>query len=231
MTVQFARPPIGPSADETRKMWSIFAVGAKNPISLRAIWPKRAGPSEPPVNVTFTAADFPDIDDRRAAFEADALRLNQQGYNVYVVMNPIRPGFSGKAVSDRDIEFRDLLLIDLDRAGKTDCPASDDEIEAAAQLADKIAARLQAQGWDEPLRMMSGNGVHLYLVLDQLPNDDASRDKVQALLGELALEFNTDAVKVDTTVYNAGRITKVPGTVARKGEESEGRPYRMARVL
>jgi hypothetical protein len=146
-------------------------------------------------------------------------------------MNPVRPDFSGKAVSDRDIEFRSLVLIDLDRSGKTDCPASEAEIAAAAQLADKIAAFLREQGWEEPLRTMSGNGVHLYLVLDRLPNDDASRDKVQALLGELALEFNTDAVKVDTAVYNASRITKVPGTIARKGEESEGRPYRMARVL
>lgn len=146
-------------------------------------------------------------------------------------MNPVRHDFSGKAVRDEDIEFRDLLLIDLDREGKTDVPATDEEIAAATQLADKIAAFLQAQGWDEPLRMMSGNGMHLYVVLDRLPNDDASRDRVKALLGELALEFNTDAVKVDTAVYNASRITKVPGTVARKGEESEGRPYRMARVL
>jgi hypothetical protein len=31
-------------------------------------------------------------------------------------------------------------------------------------------------------------------------------------------------------VFNASRITKVVGTVARKGLESEDRPYRMARV-
>jgi hypothetical protein len=83
------------AADEIRKTWSIVAVGAKNPISLRAIWPKHAGPSRRPVNATFTAADFPDIDDRQAAFEREALRLNTLGYNVYMVMNPIRPDFSG----------------------------------------------------------------------------------------------------------------------------------------
>jgi hypothetical protein len=219
------------AADEIQKMWLIFVVGAKNPISLRAIWPKHAGPSRRPVNVTFTAAEFPNIEDRKAAFEAKALRLNTLGYNVYIVMNPIRSDFSGKAVSDRDIEFRSLVLIDLDRAGKTDCPASEAEIAAAKQLADKIAAFLEAQGWDQPLRTMSGNGVHLYLVLDRLPHVPASRDKVQALLGELAREFDTDTVRVDTSVCNASRITKVPGTVARKGEESEGRPHRMARVL
>jgi hypothetical protein len=217
--------------DEISKMWSIFAVGQDKPISLRAIWPKHAGPSRPLVNTTFDAADFPDIDDRKAAFEAEALRLNQRGYNVYIVMNPIRPDFSGGAVRDADIACRDLLLIDLDRAGNTDSPATAEEITAAALLADRIASFLQAQGWDHPFRMMSGNGMHLYVALDRLPNDDRSRDWVQALLGGLALTFDSDVVKVDTAVYNASRITKVPGTIARKGQEAEGRPYRMARVL
>jgi len=215
---------------EIKKMWSIFAIGPTNPISLRAIWPKRGEVKRPPVNENFTAADFPDIDDRRAAFEAEALQLNAQGYNVYIVMNPIKPDFTVGAVCDKDIEYRDLLLIDLDRAGPTDCPATDAEIAAATQLADEITAHLQGQGWSAPLRMMSGNGVHLYVPLD-LPNDATSRDQVRALLGKLAEKFDTTAVKVDTSVHNASRITKVPGTIARKGEESEGRPWRMARVF
>jgi hypothetical protein len=98
------------------------------------------------------------------------------------------------------------------------------------QLADKITGYLQAEWWGAPLRMMSGNGVHLYVPLD-LPNDDVSRDKIKALLKKLAGRFDTPAVQVDTCVHNASRITKVPGTIARKGEESEGRPWRMARVL
>jgi hypothetical protein len=217
-------------AVEIRKMWSIFATGPTNPISLRAIWPERAKTGPSTVNRTFTAADFPDIDDRRAAFEAEALRLNAQGYNVYIIMNPIKPDFTVGAVCDKDIEYRDLLLIDLDRAGPTDCPATDAEIAAATRLADEITRHLQGQGWSAPLQMMSGNGVHLYVPLN-LPNDDVSRDKVKALLEGLAETFNTDDVHVDTCVHNASRITKVPGTIARKGEESEGRPWRMARVL
>jgi hypothetical protein len=218
------------SAVEIKKMWSIFATGQPNPISLRAIWRERAKASPSTVNRTFTAADFPDIEDRRTAFEAEALRLNAQGYNVYIVMNPIKPDFDGDAVRDPDIDYRDLLLIDLDRAGPTDCPATDTEIDAATQLADEIAGYLQAEGWGTPLRMMSGNGVHLYVPLN-LPNDAASRDKVKELLEKLAGKFDTPAVQVDTCVHNASRITKIPGTIARKGEPSEGRPWRMARVL
>ena len=48
---------------------------------------------------------------------------------------------------------------------------------------------------------------------------------------KLANKFDNEIVKIDTVVYNASRITKVVGTIARKGLESEGRPYRMARVI
>jgi len=219
------------AADEIKKMWSIFATGQLNPISLRAIWPKRGEASPSTVNRTFTAADFPDIDDRRAAFEAEALRLNVQGYNVYIVMNPIKPDFDGVAVGDKDIDYRDLLLIDIDRAEATNCPASDDEIAAASGLADRVAAASALDGMDLMGRVMSGNGVHLYYAHAQMPNDEASKLKVQELLQLLAKKFDNDEVKIDQSVFNASRITKVPGTVARKGEESEGRPYQMARVL
>jgi hypothetical protein len=47
----------------------------------------------------------------------------------------------------------------------------------------------------------------------------------------LATKFDNDTVGVDRVVYNAGRITKIPGTIARKGVESEGRPYRMAMIV
>jgi hypothetical protein len=50
-------------------------------------------------------------------------------------------------------------------------------------------------------------------------------------LQSLADIFNTDSVEVDTKVSDAGRITKIPGTIARKGKESADRPYRQAVVV
>jgi hypothetical protein len=57
------------------------------------------------------------------------------------------------------------------------------------------------------------------------------------MLKVFAAKYDTDTVKVDTGVYNASRITKVPGTVARKGIEVPDptgyieRYYRMASVV
>ena len=217
------------AVEEIRKMWSIFPVGEDNPLSLRAIRAKHLGGRV--INYSFTAGEFPNIEDRKKAFEAEALRLNAASYNVYIVMNPIRPGFCGTAVCDSDIESRALLLIDLDRAVKADAPATDAEIEDAASLGDQVAAYLKGYGWDDPIRVMSGNGIHLYYRLDGLPNDEGSKELVGQLLRSLAAKFNNASTHIDTSVFNASRITKVPGTIARKGVEAKERPYQMAQVV
>jgi hypothetical protein len=146
-------------------------------------------------------------------------------------MNPIKESFTGKSASDTDIDYRDLLLIDIDRAQKASEPADQAELDAALALSDDIRSYLKSQGWDEPIRMMSGNGYHLYYILNQLPNDDHHKELVASLLQELADHFDNSVVKVDTVVFNASRITKVPGTIAYKGTETQARPYRMARVV
>lgn len=212
-------------------MWKVFHSDDVRPLSLRAIWPRHLKPSRPVRNVNFTARSFPTAAERRRAFEAKASELNAEGYNVYVVMNPIREDFKEGAVRDADIAFRDLLLIDIDRAGATDCPASDDEINAASALADQVSEDPALEGLELRARVMSGNGVHLYYALPQMPNEEVSKLNVQETLQLLAWKFDNDAVKIDQSVFNASRITKVPGTVARKGEVSGGRPYRVAQVI
>lgn len=217
--------------NEVRRMWTIFGVGDNNPLSLRAIWPKGTGLTKPVINKLFSASQFPDIDGRKEAFMADAIYLNDQGYNVYIVMNPIKSSFSGSSVRDRDIDHRDLLLIDIDRAVGTDQPATAQEVEEALALAVKVEQYLLKNGWNDVFKVMSGNGVHLYCVLRDMQNDDSARKAVQTILQDLARKFYTQTTHVDTSVFNASRITKVPGTIARKGVESPDRPYRMAKVL
>lgn len=220
------------SATEIQRTWEIFQIGPDNPLSLRGIWPKGVpGTALRTVNKTFSTTVYPNVADRQATFEAEALRLNALGYNAYIVMNPIKAEFLMGPVSDDDIDCRRVLLVDIDRAGATSDPATDADVQAASDLADEVAAYLSGEGWVDPVRVMSGNGVHLYYPLDSLPNDDAAKTRVQTLLQTLAGKFDNEVVRIDRSVINASRITKVPGTIARKGVESEGRPYRMARVL
>ena len=216
--------------EEIKKMWRIIGTNESSVLELRAIWPAAIESTRPALTNHFRAADYGGIDGCKSAFEAEALRLNAIGYNIYAVMNPIKSTFTGNAVKDEDISYRDLLLIDIDRVQKAKEPATDEEVEAAKQLADTVMAYLAANEWPDPIRVMSGNGHHLYYVLPAIANDDESKHYVQRLLKTLASEFDNENVKIDTSVFNASRITKVVGTVARKGVESEDRPYRMARV-
>ena len=216
---------------EIKNLWRIIGTNDSSILELRAIWPAEVLPTKPSLTKHFKAHDFCGVDACKAAFEEESLRLNALGYNIYIVMNPIQATFVGTAVKDEDIAYRDLLLIDIDRTQKAKHPATEEEVESAKQLADSVVAYLATEGWPDPIRVMSGNGHHLYYVLPEMANDVQSKEYVQRLLKCLAAEFDNEFVKIDTSVFNASRITKVVGTVARKGLESEGRPYRMAVVL
>ena len=208
-----------------KQLWQIIDTGPSSVLELRAIDPHK---KQPPVTQHFRATAYDSVEACCAAFEAHALQLNGVGYNCYVVMNPINTEFRGRAAADVDITCRKLLLVDIDRAATAKEPATDAEVDAARETADRVVAYIGSMGIDNPIRTMSGNGHHIYYKLPEFPNDKNSTRVVESFLKNLANKFNNEAVKIDTTVSNASRITKVVGTVARKGIESENRPYRMA---
>jgi len=216
---------------EIKNLWRIIATGSNSILELRAIWPEGITPTQHPMTKCFHAVEYESLDECKKAFEVEALALNDRGYNIYIVMNPISKTFKGRSASDADISHRDLILIDIDRAQKAKAPATDEDVEAANQLAEEIMGYLEHLEWPDPIRVMSGNGHHLYYVMPEFENDEESKKFVQSFLKSLAEKFDNDIVKVDTSVFNASRITKVVGTIARKGTESEGRPYRMACML
>ena len=219
------------SNNEIKKMWLINAPNVTSVLELRAIWPAGVLPKMPAITRHFRLADYPSIDACVVAFEVAALKLNEDGFNIYIVMNPIDSNLQGTAAKDSDIACRKLLLIDIDRSEKKIEPATDEEVTAAGILAQAVVAYLEPLGWPQPIRVMSGNGYHLYYQLTDTPNTPETTNHIQQLLLKLANKFDNEIVKIDTVVYNASRITKVVGTIARKGLESEGRPYRMARVI
>lgn len=204
------------------EMWAIFPVAQPDPLHIRAIWGKGVPNPLPTKNTTFTEAAYPNIAERKQAFEDKALQLNKQGYNIYTCFNRIRADFAGDernglAVTDRDIIDRRYILIDFDRT-ETHQPATDDELDAVFAVAHQLELDLFFDKGDDPITACSGNGAHIYLPVN-LPNDEASKAQCKQMLKAFASKYDTDAVKVDTGVYNAGRITKVLGTIARKGVE------------
>ena len=80
----------------------------------------------------------------------------------------------------------------------------------------------------QPIAADSGNGFHLMYRIDLPANDSGI---VERCLKELDRRFTDDESTVDTTVFNAARIWKLPGTFARKGDDTKERPHRRAEVI
>jgi hypothetical protein len=160
---------------------------------------------------------------------------------VYFTLNPVKPALLARyrnrletraklTTSDRDIARRRWLPVDIDPIRPAGIPSSDAEHQAALEVADKVATYLNDQDWPAPVRLDSGNGATLYYPLD-LTNDQAAAELERTVLEELASRFNTDQVKVDTSVWNASRIMRVPGTINAKGDGTDDRPHRPCRLL
>ncbi len=218
----------GAQMEQIHSASELFPLDGIQLLELRAIDPFASMPTRV---VHFKANSYDSLNSLKGAFERRALEMNQAGYNIYTTLNPIRPDLSGAAAKDADVLHRRLLLIDIDRVGNTKQPATDAELNKAQTAAEAISVFLDEDGWPSPKKMMSGNGFHLYYLLDDLPNTDEVTALVKGVLNQLAKKFDNDEFAIDKSVFNASRITKVPGTVARKATATEERPYRIARLL
>jgi Protein of unknown function (DUF3987) len=177
----------------------------------------------------------------REALADAAVRLNAQGAAVYVTLNRIAPqlmgrycnrveSFAAATATDANVLRRRWLLIDFDPVRPKETSATDEQLASAKERARACYQTLKAEGWPNPLAGASGNGWHLLYPLD-LPNDTESRDLVKGALAGLAQRFDTEAVTVDQSVFNAGRITKLYGTVATKGDHIPQAAWRISRLI
>ena len=199
-------------------------------LELRAIWPNGVPTTKPAAKfLHFRSEDFANAATVKAAFESAAGQLNREGYNVYTPLNEIAQ-VPKRGVKDADISKVRFVLIDVDRAGDTSCPANEKEVAEAVSLAKSIKAFLHGHSWPEPIAMLSGNGVHLLYPVDTDAVAETS-SAIKRFLHHLASKFDNDRVHVDKSVFNPSRIWKLPGTVARKGQETEDRRYREAKIF
>jgi hypothetical protein len=182
------------------------------------------------------------FDDPYALAKA-AAELDAQGVpGVYVTINPVDrvllargpnvvTPYAKETTKDEDILRRHTLLIDIDPKRKAGISATNEEHEAALARALAIQACLcDEHGWAQPLFVDSGNGANLFFRID-LPNDAEATTLFKGVLGTLARCFDDDVVAVDQSVFNAARIAKIPGTMARKGADMPDRPHRRSRIL
>jgi hypothetical protein len=140
---------------------------------------------------------------------------------------------AGNFTKDTEVAYRHVILIDIDPAREvTDISSTDEEHIKAIQYAYTLDAALQEFfGWPPACIIDSGNGAHLRYYTEVMPNDEEHRNLVKAVLYKADSTWTVPELKVDTSNFNASRIARLPGTIARKGEDFPGRPHRLSRVL
>jgi P4 family phage/plasmid primase-like protien len=163
----------------------------------------------------------------------DAAADAHRGRGAYCSLNPValstvRYHPATATPGDADILRRSHLLIDVDSIkSEPENPATDDELQAAIDLAGKIKDDLSALGWPEPIWTNSGNGSALTYRLDA----DNTLIDAKSILESLATKYDNTLAHVDTTVHNLSRVTRIPGTINQRGKCSNERPYRVASII
>jgi hypothetical protein len=170
-----------------------------------------------------------------------ALDAERYAVGVYYTINPLLPAIlslranrtgkarAGRATSDIHVRRRKWLLVDADPVREVaGIPSTDEEKAAAWKTINRVRDYLAGEDWPDPVLADSGNGYHLLYPID-LPVQD--KDLVKRCLLGLGAMFDTDRVKIDKTVFNPARITKLYGTLSRKGDHTEERPHRRSRIL
>lgn len=167
--------------------------------------------------------------------------IDPRGTNIYITINKVNEDCYAREqhdcfrqtdanTHDHEIDRYEWLFIDLDPERVTEVSSSDEEIEEARLLSDKVFNYLQSLGFKEPIRALSGNGYHLLYKID-LANNDESKTLLERCLSNLAAMFNNGKVKIDVVNFNPSRVCKLYGTLAQKGSNTKKRPHRMSEIL
>ncbi len=190
---------------------------------------KYAGGKKPIIAGWFDGID-------KAATIIDQVDRQVKPAGIYATLNSCTSALLGRAnnrfksgvnrTKDTEIAAVNHLLVDADPVRPEGICATQQEKGAALTLLRTIYADLKRDGWPEPLAADSGNGGHLIYKIDL----DVS-PFVSDVLKALDQQYSTKAVKIDTTVGNPARLVKVYGTTTRKGDSTQDRPHRMARIL
>lgn len=167
-------------------------------------------------------------------FDVAANVSTKTDYAYYTTFNLINDECepSNIAIKDSDIYAYRFMLIDIDPERPSGCCATDKEKLSAVATADDIWLWLNNNGIPKSHVIIadSGNGIHLLVPLNFI-NPSAATNKIKEVLSLLHKRFSNDEAKVDTSVYNPSRITRLYGTINCKGENTPDRPHRQSKLL
>ncbi len=185
------------------------------------------------------SAYFTDIETAISTMKATPV---WKGSQIYFTINQIMPEcFSREqhncflenvaTTTDNDISLLTTLMIDCDPVRRRGISATEEERGYAREVAQSVVNFTRDWGWPEPIQAMSGNGYHCLYDLDPLPNTPENVDLIKKVLQTFNQQFGTPKCEVDEVNFNPARVSKLYGSLAQKGYNSDDRPHRMSKVI
>ncbi|MEE1323668.1 MAG: DnaB-like helicase C-terminal domain-containing protein [Bacteroidales bacterium] len=136
---------------------------------------------------------------------------------------------NGGGIADCDIVKRRWVMLDFDPRRPSGTSSTEEQLEKAKQVAKRVWEFLFYNGFYDYVGCLSGNGYHIMLPCDMVANEQTDR-LVKDFVKVISMLFSTKDVEIDVAVSNRSRLTKLYGTLAMKGENSELTPHRLSRI-
>ncbi len=160
--------------------------------------------------------------------------------NIYFVLNEIddacysreqqeRIQKSKNTTSDGDIIGRTWIFVDIDAERPSGVGATEEEKDKSRLVGHKVYKFLRDIGFTTPVSADSGNGYHLLYPI-KLANTPDNTQLIKDFLHVLDMFFSNKDVKIDLSVFNASRTTRLYGTVCQKGKSTPERPHRVSEI-
>jgi len=212
--------------DTIRKWWDIF-VGAEGFTEIRILG-----------KFTYSGY-FKSLDNLLEAIQPYAEMDDEQ---IYFVLNDIDPLCYGRkqcekfvknakiTTNDGDIVHRRWVLCDFDPVRRSGTNSTDEQLGFAHQKAQAVFRFLRDRGFSEPVICKSGNGYHCLYRIDA-PATDEVTEVIKGFFKYMSSIFTDDKVDFDEKNFNAARISKLYGTMAKKGANIEEMPWRMSDII
>ena len=212
--------------DTIRRWWDIF-VGAEGFTEVRILG-----------KFTYSGY-FKSLDNLLEAIQPYAEMDDEQ---IYFVLNDIDPLCYGRkqcekfvknakiTTNDGDIVHRRWVLCDFDPVRRSGTNSTDEQLGFAHQKAQAVFRFLRDRGFSEPVICKSGNGYHCLYRIDA-PATDEVTEVIKGFFKYMSSIFTDDKVDFDEKNFNAARISKLYGTMAKKGANIEEMPWRMSDII
>lgn len=167
----------------------------------------------------------------------DALELEACGAgSVYQTLNTIDEALYARSpdrltwgtentTTDLNVIQRSWIFFDIDAGCPAGISSTDSELEETRQIRSEISDWID-RWFDSPPQILacSGNGSHLYVDNDFLCLEEVDIARLFDILQENFMHGRRP--KLDKTVTNLARLTKLFGTEVRKGFQVDGRKWR-----